>query len=158
MSARSFSSRKGQSIIETVVGIIFLVPIVLFLFDVAVLVLCNTANDNLAKSCCRAAASAVDTATNTGTADKAYDAANAIADSFAVSSIIEKPGASFLTGFSYNDGTVTPKGTPPDPPAATGQVICVTTMRVKVPVPFPFIPSQVDFQAKDVEPIVSIAP
>lgn len=168
MSAES-TRRKGQSIIETVVGIMFLVPIVLFLFDIAVLVLCNTANDNLAKSSCRAAASAVNNA-GTGDATSAYNAAKQVADSFATSAIIGKSsGGSFLTGFSFNKsgspeygngtwpGIITGGQSPPPEPNA-GQVACITSMKVTVPVPFPFLPDKWDFQSKDVEPIVSIAP
>lgn len=160
--------KRGQSIIETVVGIMFLVPIVLFLFDIAVLVLCNTANDNLAKSACRAAASAVN-GSGQGDANSAFSSATTVADSFAVSSIIGKTGGSFLTGFSYNatgtpssgggawPGTITGNtGTPPQP--SQGQVACITSMQVTLPVPFPFLPPKWDFQSKDVEPIVSIAP
>lgn len=167
MNARS-TRKRGQSIIETVVGIMFLVPIVLFLFDIAVLVLCNTANDNLAKSTCRAAASATN-ASGVGDANSAFTSATQVADSFNSSAIIGKAGSSFLTGFSYNangsaasaGGTwpgpiTTGAGNPPTP--ATGQVACITTMQVTLPVPFPFLPSKWDFQSKDVEPIVSIAP
>lgn len=166
MTARS-NRKRGQSIIETVVGIMFLVPIVLFLFDIAVLVLCNTANDNLAKSTCRAAASATN-GSGTGDATSAFQSATQVADSFNASSIIGKSGASFLTGFSYNatgaadsgggqwPGPITGNQAPPQP--AQGQVACITSMRVTLPVPFPFLPSQWDFQSKDVEPIVSIAP
>ena len=164
----SVRARRGQSIIETVVGIMFLVPIVLFLFDIAVLVLCNTANDNLAKSTCRAAASAVN-GSGTGDAASAFSSATTVANSFAASSIIAKTGGSFLTGFSYNSngtpssaggtwpGPITGgNGAPPTP--AQGQVACITSMRVTLPVPFPVLPTTWDFQSKDVEPIVSIAP
>lgn len=166
----SGKSRKGQSIIETVVGIMFLVPIVLFLFDIAVLVLCNTANDNLAKSACRAAASATDDTGAGGKDGPAFTAANNVAKNFAESAIIKHTtGDSFLTGFSYNaDGTAksgegtwpgTITGNQPAPPEPVqGQVACITSMKVIVPVPFPFLPTQWDFQSKDVEPIVSIAP
>lgn len=161
MSAISFR-RKGQSIIETVVGIMFLVPIVLFLFDIAVLVLCNTANDNLAKSVCRAAASATNNS-GTGDASSAKSAALAVANTFATSAIIKQDGGTFLKGISYNgagwDGSdLQAQGQNPPPQSLNGQVACVTKMRIVVPVPFPFLPNQVDFYAKDVEPIVSISP
>ncbi len=165
MSSRKCGSR-GQSIIETVVGIMFLVPIVLFLFDIAVLVLCNTANDNLAKSTCRAAASATD-GSGAGTAKAAFDAADSVANSFASSAIINKSGGSFLTGFSYNaNGTPSTgggqypgpiaNGAGNPPPPEKGQVACITTMKVTLPVPFPVLPTTWEFQSRDVEPIVSI--
>lgn len=169
MSLASSRRRRGQSIIETVVGIMFLVPIVLFLADIAILVLCNTANDNLAKSACRAAASATN-ASGTGDATSGFAAAKAICQGFNCNqAIITAPGGSsdgskLLTGFSYNPGVggasngggpALPNGLP-DP--AAGQCTVVTTMHVLVPIPFPFLPSTYDFSAKDVEPIVSIAP
>lgn len=153
---------SAQSIVETVVGIIFLVPIVLFLLDIAVLVMANTANDNLAKTVARAAASAKDVSTSEGTAAAGFSAATAAANTFAESGIIGKSSSgSFLTGYSWN-GTGSPDsqgaawpGSLPTP--NIGDVGVVTSMKVSLPVPFPFLPSQIDFQAKAVEPIVSIA-
>ncbi len=149
----------AQSIIETVVGIIFLIPIVLFLFDVAVLVLSNTANDNLAKSAARAAASATD-GSGKGNGTDANKAAKAIADNFATSPIIQKSGESFVTGFDWNGGSGNniKSGEEISPAPGEGQVAVITTMKVVLPVPFPFLPSSTDFKAKAVEPIVSIAP
>ncbi len=165
MNSTSTRNKRGQSIIETVVGILFLVPIVLFLFDVAVLVLSSTANDNLAKSCCRAAASAVAVGQTTGDATSGSNAAIAIANGFAQSNIIKHAtGPSFLTGFSYNaDGSSISSGAfgtaVPAPPPGAGQVACSTTMLVILPVPFPFVlPPTQAFVAKAVEPIVSITP
>lgn len=152
----------GQSIIETVVGIIFLVPIVLFLFDVAVLVLSNTANDNLAKSAARAAASATD-ASGKGTGDKGFDAAKSIAANFSPSAIINPVGggkSSFVTGFEWNGGGSNgnvKNGEAITPSPSEGQVAVITTMEVTLPVPFPGW-SKIEFKAKAVEPIVSIAP
>ena len=149
----------GQSIIETVVGIIFLIPIVLFLFDVAVLVLSNTANDNLAKSAARAAASATD-GSGKGDGDEAEKAAKSIANNFAESPLIKKSdGTDFVTGFHWNGGTGNKSVTGGEaitPAPGDGQVAVITTMRVFLPVPFPFLPEKQDFKAKAVEPIVSI--
>jgi hypothetical protein len=47
--------KQGSSLIETVVGCIFIVTIALFLLDVASIVICQTQNDALAKHCARAA-------------------------------------------------------------------------------------------------------
>lgn len=159
--------RKGQSIIETIVGIIFLVPIVLFLFDVAVLVLASSANDNLAKSAARAAASATEPAApynGQGNKTVAKTAAEQICSNFAESTIIKRPGASFITGFHYHNPANTPttadaEGTPEgaDADCAVGQVCVVTTMDVKVPVPFAGFTGS-NFRARAVEPIVSLSP
>ena len=168
MSSAISTRRRGQSIIETVVGIMFLVPIVLFLADIAILVLCNTANDNLAKSACRAAASAVN-GSGTGDAGSGFNAATQICKNFNCNqAIITAPGgstdgANLLTGFGYNaTGSVDNGGGPALPGSVPGpvqgQCTVITTMHVLVPIPFPFLPSTYDFSAKDVEPIVSIAP
>lgn len=160
--------RKGQSIIETIVGIIFLVPIVLFLFDVAVLVLASSANDNLAKSAARAAASAVEPAppfNGQGNKDVARAAADAICNNFAESTIIKKPGGgSFITGFHYHNPAGSPLPATPagaaegnDATCAVGQVCVVTTMDVRVPVPFGGFTGS-NFRARAVEPIVSLSP
>lgn len=160
----------AQSIVETVVGLLFLVPIVLFLLDMAVIVLANMANDNLAKTCCRAAASATDTSVtpNVGTYNAANTAATQAASGFASSAIINPQGASFLTALSYNpSGTATgtwpgpgfaasPGGAPTTP--TQGQVGAITTMVVTLPVPFPAVPPTFTFNASDFEPIVSIQP
>lgn len=161
MSCNQRTRRSGQSIVETVVGIIFLVPIVLFLLDIAVLVMTNTANDNLAKTAARAAASAHD-GSGEGSSEAAYSAAQTTANTMAESAIITKPsgGGSFLTGFCWNeDGNLETKGAWPSGASqpSQGNVAVVTTMTVKVPVPFPFLPSQVDFVAKACEPVVSVA-
>jgi hypothetical protein len=186
MNARSGRKKRGQSIVELAVGLIFLVPIVLFLLDMAVVVCANMANDNLAKSCCRAAASAVDNTQTPviGTAAAANKAAITVAGNFAASAIINPvSGGSFLTGFGYlpplPSGNAVLTGTTslypgPLPPQAsapaglsntadannisTGKVGCVTTMVVTLPVPFPFLPNSFTFASVDIEPIVSPQP
>lgn len=153
---------SGQSIVETVVGIIFLIPIALFLLDIAVLVLSNTANDHLAISAARAAASGKDLSSGLGSATAGFTSAQIVSDRFASSAIINKPAnSSFLTGYCWNgygtpdvQGTVWP-GNVPKPSA--GSVGVITTMTVTLPVPFPLVPNSFDFQAMAVEPIVSIA-
>lgn len=150
-----------------------MVPIVLFLFDIAVLVLGNTANDNLAKQAARAAASAV-TSSNTGSGTVAQTAAQTVINQFATSGFINAVAFSYI----YYDGQ-----SPSDPslgvgvyqnaPSASGwsaapaiaqqdpgpgNVAIVTAMNVQPPVPFPIIGGQRIFFARAVEPIVSISP
>lgn len=151
--------RKGQSIVETLVGIIVLVPIALFLLDILVICFANIANDNLAKSSARAAASAV-SSDGIGTAEVAFDSASLASSSLAESGIIKKPsGGSFLTGFCWNaDGVPQTRSWP----SATGMpsvgdLGVITSVEVHLPIPFPFLPSSYTFRAKAVEPIVSIA-
>lgn len=160
---RPMRPTRAQSLIETLVGVIVLIPIVLFLFDVAALVLANSANDNLAKHCARAAASATNAA-GTGDGNAAQAAAVRISNNFATSLIIKKPttggvGGSYVTFFDWAGPTRVTAGTNEGgaPPAANGQVVVISTMLVNMPVPFPFF-QEAHFRARAVEPIVSIPP
>ncbi|MFN8656102.1 MAG: hypothetical protein U0105_07165 [Candidatus Obscuribacterales bacterium] len=132
--------RRGQSIVETVVGIIFLIPIVLFLLDVSVLVMAQTANDNLAKSAARAAASATPGPGQTGTSSAGQAAAQRVLNNFATSSIIT---SKTMPTFDYD--------------MSTGNVTVGTQIVVRPPVVFPGF-SQFNFNARATEPIVSIPP
>jgi hypothetical protein len=164
----------GQSILETVVGIIFLIPIVLFLLDIAVLVLANTANDTMAKNAARAAASATDSSSGQpiGTAASALTAAQRVVENQSVSPIIpgaklekiiyvDNAGAHSLAGQPNSRNTQNPDAAT-DPvvnlPPGTGQVAAVTTMLVRAPVPFPGFFTTKTFVARAVEPIVSLPP
>lgn len=168
------STRRStaQSIIETVVGIIFLIPIVLFLFDVGILILANTANDNLAKQAARAAASAapspppdpIDAAAITGQYKPlAQAAAQRVVDNYGHTA----GSGGFITNVTmskigYNGGaeeTLNSTGGPPanvDP--GQGNVSIMTHMQVRVPVPFPGFPTTKEFFARAVEPIVALPP
>lgn len=138
-----FKRRRGQSIIETVVGIIFLIPIVLFLLDVAVLVLSNQANDNLAKNAARAAASATPGPGQPGTSAVARTAADNVVSRFGAGGTNPLITGARVSDFVFDSGA--------------GQVSVTVDMDVRVPVPFPYF-STTTFKAKAVEPIVSIAP
>jgi hypothetical protein len=152
---------KGQSIVETVVGIIFMIPIVLFLFDVAVLVLANTANDNLAKQAARAAASAVDPSSNQGTLAAGETAATNIVSGFATSGFIDKVAFAYLV---YNSAAKPENGALGAAPTAAqtdpglGNVSVVIGMEARAPVPFPGFDTTRTFWARAVEPIVSLPP
>ena len=151
--------KRGQSIVEIVVGIVFLVPIALFLLDAGVLVLANFANDGLANSAARAAASAIDLSTSQGSQTVAYTAALNTANQFAESPIISKTTTSFLTAFSWNDsGTPATQGTWPSAAVqpGIGDVAVVTSMKVNLPIPFPFVPGSFNFTAAATQPIISI--
>jgi hypothetical protein len=170
MRASKRSRNQAQSIIETVVGIIFMIPIVLFLFDVGVLVLANTANDNLSKQAARAAASAtiLDASGNPiGTATAGETAANGIISKFATSGYIQKvkmayfayvpppPNATSIKDTGAGMGSV-PANAQINP--GEGNVAVVVAMEAHAPVPFPgFDPTRV-FWARAVEPIVSVPP
>jgi hypothetical protein len=158
---------RAQSIIETVVGIIFMIPIVLFLFDIVVLTLAGTANDNLAKQAARAAASAVDPSTSLGTPAVAQTAAIHIVSSFATSGFIDKVQLAFMdydaTPTGANTATPVQSGLGAPPSTANidpgpGNVSVVIGMEARAPVPFPGFDTTRTFWARAVEPIVSLPP
>ncbi len=160
-----------------------MIPIVLFLFDIAVLVLGNTANDNLAKQAARAAASAVNSS-GQGDPTSAQNAAGTIVGQFQTSGFINavsfpyiyfdgvspsNPATStnvfngkptFTISLSVSTAALDPNGVPAvaqnDP--GPGNVAVVTAMQVQPPVPFPYIGTTRVFFARAVEPIVSVSP
>jgi len=169
--ARSRHRASAQSIIETVVGIIFLIPIVLFLFDVGVLVLANTANDTLAKQCARAAASATPPQPNdqptpgnvaTFFPPAAKTAAENVVTNYAPSGKNGYLNDITLAKMYYNGAVVpvtnasTPTSADTDP--GPGNVACFTKVRAVAPVPFPGFDTSRIFYAKATEPIVAIPP
>lgn len=133
--------RRGQSIIETVVGIIFLIPLVLFLLDVSVLVMAQTANDNLAKSAARAAASATNGPGGLGNQGVGRAAADRVVADFALSSIITSKQ---IGDFQYDT-------------SSPGNVIVETRIDVRPPVTFPGF-AVFNFRARATEPIVALPP
>ncbi|CAN5572537.1 hypothetical protein BH10CYA1_BH10CYA1_21600 [soil metagenome] len=146
MSVRERNT-KGSSIVETAAGLILLIPIVLFLVDVAAMVVAQTENDKLAKACARAAAEFPQ-----GDA-RAVNAAQLVYAGQKVSNLLSP------IGFG------TPGGSPPLPsgsPSYTsgaGLVTCQTTIVCTLPVPVPFLGnSSVSFNAKATEPIVGELP
>lgn len=120
-------SRKGQALIETAVAGMVIIPIVLFLLDVAVLVLCNMSNDEAAKNAARAAANQPP-----ATAQEAA--------SKAISSFRKSPIIADLKIKNFNSSTET--------------VTVSTEMNVKLPVPFPGI-TQYTFVAQSVQPVLA---
>lgn len=139
-----------------------MIPIVLFLFDVAVLVLANTANDNLAKQAARAAASAVDPGNgNQGDITVAETAANNIVGHFSTSGFIDNVQFAYLF---YNGTAKAESGGLGAPPALAttdpgpGNVAVTIAMQARAPVPFPGFDTQRTFWARAVEPIVSLPP
>jgi len=128
--------KNGQAIIETLVGLVVLVPLCLFLLDVGCLVLGQSANDGLAKHAARAAA-------NKTNAVDAQTAAQAVVDAFGTSGIII---AKSLVAGNFNF----------DPVA--GQVTVQTQVTVILPIVIPFLPGSVQFQAQQTEPVVALPP
>lgn len=141
--------------IEMLVGVIVLVPIALFLFDLGTMVLGNIINGDLSKTVARAAASSPD-------GDSAKQAALKVVDSFAKSGIISGINLDFLDWRDPAAAKDSPQigGQPPAgiPSAQPGQVLAATTLTVTLPVPFPMLPTTQKFTAYSIQPIVAVRP
>lgn len=166
MTSRKRSS--AQSLIETVVGIIFMIPIVLFLFDIAVMVLANTANDNLAKQAARAAAGATppgNPAPTAGNVPQFRTAAKQAADQV-VANYTAASHSAYMTNVTmskmwYDNQAVAGTNPPPaniDLNPGVGNVAVFTHMECNPPVPFPGFNTTRTFFARAVEPIVALPP
>jgi Flp pilus assembly protein TadG len=131
--------REGSSIVETAAGLILLIPIVLFLVDVAAMVVVQTENDKLAKACARAAAE------YPANDPKAVTAAQNVYNNQKNSNLLK------TATFSTSSGAPTY--------LAPGMVTCKTTITCTLPVPVPLVGnSQVNFNAVATEPIVGELP
>jgi hypothetical protein len=166
MNGRNRSS--AQSLIETVVGIIFMIPIVLFLFDIGVMVLANTANDNLAKQAARAAAGATPPGNPTptlGNVAQFRNAAKQAADQV-VSNYTSASHSAYMTNVTmakmwYDNQAVAGTNAPPgaiDLNPGPGNVAVFTHMDCNPPVPFPGFNTTRTFFARAIEPIVALPP
>lgn len=131
-----------------------MIPIVLFLIDVGVLVLANVINGDLAKSTARAAASAADGPAATTSAQ------NAVNHFSTSGSIISNASLTYLQWRGDPNVADTTSGSLPAnfPSPQPGQVIAVTTVTVKLPVPFPMLPASQQFSAYSIQPIVAVKP
>lgn len=127
---RRTNGTRGTSIVETLAGLFVLIPVVLFLVDVAALVLAQTANDHFAKSAARAAA-------ETATAAQATLAVQQVQANFPSSSICSNPT---IDNLMYD--------TPP------GRVTVITRIRCNLPVVVPGVNPFQDFVSDATEPVV----
>lgn len=130
MTRRSRRRKKGQSLIEAMIGFMVLIPIGLAAVNVVCLISTSQTNEQWAEIAARAAATKVDQAG----ASKA--ATEALGD-LELNQIIQEVQVS-NTDFSL----------------ATGHVTVFTTMKVKLPVPIPGF-SEVTCSASSIQPIVS---
>jgi hypothetical protein len=130
MYARKNRSRKGQCFVEALVGSMVVIPIALAGLDFTVLVLTNSANDDLAKNAARAAA-------NQAKKADATTAAQQYIDKFPTSPIILNVKLSGAV--DYQDDK---------------QVAVNTEMTVHLPVGFQGFDT-LKFHAQAVEPVVA---
>src|SRR5579871_538903 len=124
--------RSGQSLVETVAGIVILVPLGLFSYDLTFIMVANESNEKLADNAARAAANHADIAS-------AQQAAQEAIDDFQQSSHYGKVG---LTNFDYD-------------PANTGQISLTTQLDTNLPVCFGSWKT-ISINAKGVQPIIGI--
>lgn len=125
---------KGTSIIESVLGIVFVVILVLFFIDVGAVVTCQTNNERMCKNAVRAAS-------EKDTAVEAKKAAEEIVKNTQASQIFTSPT---MFDFEYD--------------SSSGMVSAKTSAVCNLPVPVPGIANltSVQMQAKSVETIVAI--
>ena len=129
-------AKRGSSLVETVVGCIFIVIIALFLVDVAAIVICQTQNDALAKHCARAAS-------NFATKPLAMPAVNDVISEFLASN-----GGSKICVF-IGPPTV-------EFPGGAAQVLVVTEVECNFPVPIPLVgTSYIRMKSEATEPVVA---
>lgn len=140
-------SRKncGSGLVETAAGLIFLIPVLFILIDVAALVIAQTQNDSLAKKCARAAAEMPYDSTKA----KQLTAAQAAMSLYGKSTLCA-PVALTTNDIVYPDAGV---NSPPQ------QVQVTTTVNCLLPIPVPFGgPAFQTFKAFSTEPIVGQLP
>lgn len=133
-SRNNLRSKSGTSIIESVLGIIFVVILILFFIDIGAVVTCQTNNERMCKNAVRAASEK----------DKQSDAKQAaeeIVKNTKSSQIFSSPQ---MYDFNYD--------------TASGMVSARTTAICNLPVPVPGIANltTVEMQAKSVQTIVAI--
>ncbi len=122
----------GQGLVELGAGLILLIPIALFLFDMYVMSLTNQMVDKFAKDCARAAANQPDQAGATQAAQTALQ------------SFYASP---YCTQISLTKVDYVPNDT----------VSVTLDMDVHLPVPMPGISSTPHFHARSTEPIVTVS-
>jgi len=123
---------KGQSLMETMAGLMLLIPLGLFSYDLTYILIANENNEKLADNAARAAANHAD---NSSAQVAAQDALN-----------------DFLTSANYGKTTLTDFKYDTD---GSGQVSVITQIDMKLPVAFGSWKS-VTISAKGVQPIVGI--
>lgn len=146
--------KQGQQFVELLAGLIVIIPLVLFLFDIGVILLANIVNGDLAKNAARAAANATD-------GNSALQAADKVVGKYSTSGSITAAKVTYLEWRSPTSaGGGAQRGTPPEgatPPQA-GQVQAATEVTVKLPVPLPMLPPEQTFSAHATQPVVALPP
>ncbi len=127
---RKHRSKTGQSLIETLLGMVIIIPLGLASVDITAMVVANHLNEHLADRAARAAANQVDAAQAQTTAQK-------IIDSYVITSPINEVD---LNNVVYD--------------LNIEQVTVFTSVSVNLPIPFGTT-NQVVLHASSTEPIVA---
>ncbi len=122
--------KKGQSLVETMIGFLILIPIGLIAVNLVTLISCSQSNEQWAELAARAAAS-------TGNEQNAIQAAEDALTDCEINNVVQSIQ---IDEMKFDVGTQ--------------QVSVSTMMEVKMPVPLPWF-SQVTCHASSVQPIVS---
>jgi len=152
--SHKFRAKQAQSHVEMVAGLLVMVPVTLFLVDLAVLFIACNNNGDLAKSIARAAASAQDAKTAITAADSVvtdFRKSKGLISSVTLSCLNWESPSPAINSFTLGTEVIAvPKPLP-------GQVLAISTMTVQLPVPFPMLPSRQVFSAYSLQPIVGVA-
>lgn len=135
---------KAQSLVETVAGLVVLVPVVLALLDIGVLVIAGTISNNLAKQAARAAANTTD--------EKAADLA------------VQDAAKQFPASSTFTNAKLSIRDYDPQKGSKAynymGSVTVDATVTVVLPVPVPMfnVGPSVNISTQSTEPIVAVPP
>ncbi len=129
-------SEAGEMLVELFLALLVLIPLALFLLDIAAVIIANQVNDQLAKRACRAAANQV-------TLAQAQKAVEQIALQFKPGGIFNKLESLDVIQFDSNgsDGV---------------RVRSILKISLPVPVPLTTQGTSVSFRAEAHEPIVAL--
>jgi Flp pilus assembly protein TadG len=123
--------RSGASLVETMAGFIIIIPIGLAAIDIVILLSTSQTNEQWAEMAAKAAC-------RRNNEQEAIEAAQKVAGQCPIDNVITN-----LTVADVNFDIT------------HGQVTAETVMDVKLPIPVPFMPEQVQFRANSTQPIVS---
>lgn len=161
MSGRPVRKSAAQSLTELMVGLILLIPILLVIFDAAVVVIAVSLNDSVCRDAARAAAGGrpIDFVDGNGTTQTANARARALA-------VIQRANTSmkgYITGVTLVDadsGPTPPNPTGPDPNFGGqyyGTYTVVTEVGIKLPAAIPGLtPDTLAMKSKQTFPITFV--
>lgn len=130
MRTRKRNRNKGQSLVETLVGLAIMIPLALFAIDVVALINAAHMNDEWSETAAKVAA---------------RQGSERMARESAEKAVLRVPLSQIVQSIRVDDINFDP---------AEGHVIVTTVMDVKLPISFPSMET-VTFRHKSIQPIVS---